>query len=124
MSPLLDPFFNKNMFCDFGSLASNLKENLEEMQRLEHKTRVIQSLGKAFLFCVLHVFKDDMQKALDDMPELKKMNGTMSKHVKLTNEVSHTISSKGLMDVSVIEQNIVCQPANKNEHFKVDECMR
>lgn len=62
---------------------------------------------------------DDMQKALDDMPELKKMNGTMTKHVKLTNEVSHTIASKGLMDVSVIEQNIVCQPANKNEHFKV-----
>ena len=59
-----------------------------------------------------------MQRALDALPELKKMSGNVQKHVTLTTEISRLIGERNIMDVSKIEQEISSKDA-RNEQFKM-----
>ena len=100
-----DPFYNNNMFINFGELAQNIKDFIDEMSLARQKSIKIESL-------------DDMQRALDALPELKKMSGNVQKHVTLTTEISRLIGERNIMDVSKVEQEISSKD-NRNEHFKV-----
>eukprot|EP01017_Pseudomicrothorax_dubius_P040197 TRINITY_DN6255_c0_g1_i5.p2 TRINITY_DN6255_c0_g1~~TRINITY_DN6255_c0_g1_i5.p2 ORF type:complete len:292 (-),score=74.25 TRINITY_DN6255_c0_g1_i5:113-988(-) len=94
------------MFEDFGTLATNMKEYLEEANRKRTSSIKIESLN-------------DMQRVLDSMPEIKKLSGNVSKHVALTCEVSRLIEEGELMDLSLVEQEIACSTRdNRIEHFR------
>lgn len=45
-----------------------------------------------------------MQRALDALPELKKLSSNVQKHVTLTTEISRLIGERNIMDVSKVEQ--------------------
>jgi Sec1 family len=45
-----------------------------------------------------------MQRALDALPELKKLSSNVQKHVTLTTEISKLIGERNIMDVSKVEQ--------------------
>lgn len=93
------------MFTNFGELAQNIKDFIDEMSLARQKTIKIESL-------------DDMQRALDALPELKKMSGNVQKHVTLTTEISRLIGERLIMDVSKVEQEISSKD-NRAEHFRV-----
>lgn len=46
---------------------------------------------------------DDMQKAVDNIPELKKISGNLSKHVTLSCEITKLIEERSLMTISKAE---------------------
>lgn len=93
------------MFINFGELAQNIKDFIDEMSLARQKSIKIESL-------------DDMQRALDALPELKKMSGNVQKHVTLTTEISRLIGERNIMDISKVEQEISSKD-NRNEHYKV-----
>lgn len=58
-----------------------------------------------------------MQKALDNLPELKKLSGNLQKHVSISSEISKLVDERKLMDVSRVEQELATK--KDANHFKV-----
>ena len=50
-----------------------------------------------------------MSQFLEQYPQFKKMSGTVSKHVTVVGELSRLTNKHHLLEVSELEQDIVCQ---------------
>lgn len=105
VSSYSDPFFYDNEYANFGDLAVNIKEFIEKVTLQKKETVKINSL-------------DDMQKAVDKIPEIRKLSGNLSKHVTLSCEISRLVEERQLLKVSKIEQEIAINDS-KSDHQKV-----
>ena len=90
-----DPFFKKNMYQNFGDLGGNVKEYVEQYQSRTKSNAQIDSI-------------DDMKRFIEDYPEFRKLSGNVSKHVSLISELSRRVATDNLLDVSELEQSLVC----------------
>jgi len=90
-----DPFFKKNMYQNFGDLGGNIKEYVEQYQARTKSNMQIDSIA-------------DMKRFVQDYPEFRKLSGNVSKHVALVSELSRRIETESLLDVSELEQSLVC----------------
>ncbi len=90
-----DPFFKKNMYQNFGDLGGNIKEYVDQYQTRTKSTAQIESIA-------------DMKRFVEDYPEFRKLSGNVSKHVTLVSELSRRVSADRLLDVSELEQSLVC----------------
>ena len=97
-----DPFFKKNMYQNFGDLGGNIKEYVEQYQDRTKSSAQIESIS-------------DMKRFVEDYPEFRKLSGNVSKHVALVSELSRRVSAESLLDVSELEQSLVC-----NENHAAD----
>lgn len=97
-----DPFFKKNMYQNFGDLGGNIKEYVEQYQARTKSTAQLESIA-------------DMKRFVEDYPEFRKLSGNVSKHVALVSELSRRVSAESLLDVSELEQSLVC-----NENHAAD----
>ena len=97
-----DPFFKKNMYQNFGDLGGNIKEYVEQYQSRTKSNMQIESIS-------------DMKRFVEDYPEFRKLSGNVSKHVALVSELSRRVSAENLLDVSELEQSLVC-----NENHSAD----
>jgi vacuolar protein sorting-associated protein 45 len=70
-----DPFLKANRYSNYGEVASNLKDFLQEMSEKKKTQLNIEKL-------------EDMQKALNSMPEVKKEAGNANKHVDIVGDLS------------------------------------
>ena len=92
------------MYSNFGELAYSIKNYIDEVSQVKQKSFKIESL-------------DDMQKALDSLPELKKLSGNLQKHVTISSEISRLVDERKLMDVSRVEQELATK--KDANHFNV-----
>jgi vacuolar protein sorting-associated protein 45 len=90
-----DPFFKKNMYQNFGDLGGNIKEYVSQYQSRTKSNAAIESI-------------EDMKRFVEDYPEFRKLSGNVSKHVTLISELSRRVSADSLLDVSELEQSLVC----------------
>lgn len=90
-----DPFFKKNMYQNFGDLGGNIKEYVEQYQSRTKSNMQIDSIA-------------DMKRFVEDYPEFRKLSGNVSKHVTLVGELSRRVGEDTLLDVSELEQSLVC----------------
>jgi hypothetical protein len=90
-----DPFFKKNMYQNFGDLGGNIKEYVDQYQTRTKSTAQIESIA-------------DMKRFVEDYPEFRKLSGNVSKHVTLVSELSRRVAADSLLDVSELEQSLVC----------------
>ena len=97
-----DPFFKKNMYQNFGDLGGNIKEYVEQYQARTKSTAQLESIA-------------DMKRFVEDYPEFRKLSGNVSKHVALVGELSRRVSAESLLEVSELEQSLVC-----NENHAAD----
>ncbi|CAF9942796.1 MAG: vacuolar protein sorting-associated protein 45 [Alectoria fallacina] len=97
-----DPFFKKNMYLNFGDLGGNIKEYVEQYQSKTESNAAIESIA-------------DMKRFVEDFPEFRKLSGNVSKHVTLVGELSRCVGSDGLLDVSELEQSLVCNDSHAND---------
>jgi vacuolar protein sorting-associated protein 45 len=97
-----DPFFKKNMFQNFGDLGGNIKEYVEQYQARTKSNAQIESIA-------------DMKRFVEDYPEFRKLSGNVSKHVALVSELSRRVSADHLLDVSELEQSLVCNDNHPND---------
>ena len=68
---------------------------MEEFQAKSKSQQQVQSL-------------DDMKRFVENYPQFKKMSGTVSKHVTLVSELSRVQAEQNLLEISELEQDIVC----------------
>ena len=95
LSPDQDPFFKKNMYQNFGDLGGNIKEYVQQYQSRTKSSMQIDSIA-------------DMKRFVEDYPEFRKLSGNVSKHVALVGELSRRVGEETLLDVSELEQSLVC----------------
>jgi len=103
LSELNDDFYRQNATNTFGQLATNIKKFIEEVGEKRNKAIKIESL-------------EAMHEAIDKIPELNQISANVSKHVTLSCEISDQLEKRRLMEISEIEQNLVCQD-NRRENI-------
>lgn len=104
LSSSSDPFFEKNLYANFGDLGVSIKEYVESYQEQTKNTAKIESI-------------EQMQRFVDDYPEFRKLSGNVSKHVAVVHELSRLVDKGGLLEVSQLEQELACQDS-RSEHFR------
>lgn len=102
LTPDQDPFFKKNMYQNFGDLGSTIKDYVSQYQTRTKTNAEITSI-------------DDMKRFIEDYPEFRKLSGNVSKHVTLVSELSRLVSKNHLLDVSELEQSLVCNDNHTND---------
>ena len=100
-----DPFFQKNMFLNFGDLGGTIKEYVEQYQSKTKSNTNIESIS-------------DMKRFMEEYPEFRKLSGNVSKHVTLVSELSRHVADQNLLEVSEVEQSLACND-NHNVDLKV-----
>jgi len=95
LTPDQDPFFKKNMYQNFGDLGSTIKDYVSQYQTRTKTSTELNSIN-------------DMKRFIEDYPEFRKLSGNVSKHVTLISELSRLVSANHLLDVSELEQSLVC----------------
>ena len=102
LTPDQDPFFKKNMYQNFGDLGSTIKDYVSQYQTRTKTSTELNSI-------------DDMKRFMEDFPEFRKLSGNVSKHVTLVSELSRLVSAHHLLDVSELEQSLVCNDNHTND---------
>jgi len=100
-----DDFYAKNLYSNYGELATNVKLLVNGLQEKTKQHQNIESL-------------EDMQRVLNNFPEYKRESSNVYKHVDLVTALSRIVESRRLLEISKIEQNIVVSE-NRDEHFRV-----
>ena len=77
-----DPFFNTHMYSSFGELGVAVKTIMEEYQGERKMHDNITSI-------------DDMQRFVENFPELRKKSHTVGKHVALMTQLVQQVDSTG-----------------------------
>ncbi|KAH6671622.1 Sec1-like protein [Plectosphaerella plurivora] len=90
-----DPFFQKNMYLNFGDLGGNIKDYVSQYQSRTQNNADIESIS-------------DMKRFIEEYPEFRKLSGNVSKHVTLVSELSRRVGSENLLEVSELEQSLAC----------------
>lgn len=98
LSTFQDDFYAENEYVNFGELAQNIKDFIDRVTQQKKETVQINSL-------------EDMQRAVDKIPEIRKMSGNLSKHVTLSCEISKLVAERQLLRVSKVEQDVACNEA-------------
>lgn len=91
----------QNLYMNFGEIGQMIKELMEEFQRKAKKHQKVESIA-------------DMKNFVETYPLFKKMSGAVSKHVTVVGELSSAVSNYNLLEVSELEQELICQSDHSN----------
>ena len=94
-----DAFFRNNLFANFGDIGNAVKALMGDFQRQHQSAKDLKSGGGSV---------EDIQKIVDNFPELKKNSNDVAKHVTLMSELARLVEARSLMKVSALEQDICC----------------
>eukprot|EP01100_Stratorugosa_tubuloviscum_P013879 TRINITY_DN7149_c0_g1_i1.p1 TRINITY_DN7149_c0_g1~~TRINITY_DN7149_c0_g1_i1.p1 ORF type:complete len:568 (+),score=216.67 TRINITY_DN7149_c0_g1_i1:3-1706(+) len=91
-----DQFYSKNVLSNFGDLAINLKQLLEQAQQDSKTNQKIESIN-------------DMKRFIESYSTYKQMTSNVAKHVTIVDAMSKIAQSRKLMAISELEQEIACE---------------
>uniref|UniRef100_A0A2M4ALU3 Vacuolar protein sorting-associated protein 45 n=1 Tax=Anopheles triannulatus TaxID=58253 RepID=A0A2M4ALU3_9DIPT len=101
-----DEFYAKNLYANFGEIASTIKVLMDEFQRKANDQRKIESIA-------------DMKNFVETYPQFRKMSGTVTKHLVLISELSVQVGRQQLFEVSELEQEIACRADHSTQLQRV-----
>lgn len=104
LSSAQDRFFHDNMYSNFGDVGMAVKDLVDSVGRDTLQRKDFQSI-------------DDMASFVEALPDMTAQQGLTAKHVTLMSELSHAVERRQLMEISGLEQDIVCQSASQERHF-------
>eukprot|EP01122_Echinamoeba_exundans_P017250 TRINITY_DN9037_c0_g1_i1.p1 TRINITY_DN9037_c0_g1~~TRINITY_DN9037_c0_g1_i1.p1 ORF type:complete len:592 (-),score=120.05 TRINITY_DN9037_c0_g1_i1:57-1802(-) len=93
LSPLQDSFYKDHMYSDFGVIGDAIQALSQQLQRQTNSKDKIQNI-------------EDVKKFLTEFPELKKLSGSVSKHVALIGEIQRQTKMRQMFDCSELEQEL------------------
>lgn len=111
LNPFNDDFFAKNKSVTFGDLGANIKKLVDKFAKQVKGSRNIKSI-------------QDMQIFVENYGDYLAKQGTVSKHVAVMGELSKLVAKKKLLDISAIEQEIVCSNDHKNHFNDVERTIK
>lgn len=100
--PRQDEFYAENLHQNFGRVSQNLQAQLQSYQDRKESLRHLESLT-------------GMKKFLEDYPKLTKLGSQLAKHVSVGAEIQNRVNEDRLLEISEIEQTIVCHEPNTKQ---------
>lgn len=97
-----DPFFQQNLYDNFGDLGASIKRYVLDFQNRTASSKQIETV-------------QDMKRFVEDYPEFKKLGGNVSKHVTLLAELSRTVEAEHLLEVSELEQSLASNESHASD---------
>lgn len=97
-----DPFFQRNLYDNFGDLGASIKRYVLEFQTKTASSKKIETV-------------QDMKRFVEEYPEFRKLSGNVSKHVTLLGELSRVVEEEKLLEVSEIEQSLASQESHAQD---------
>jgi vacuolar protein sorting-associated protein 45 len=101
-----DEFYSKNLFSNYGEIATTIRDLIESFQKRAKEQKKIETIS-------------DMKNFVESYPQFKKMSGTVNKHLVVISELSMQIGKKSLLELSELEQDMVCKPDHSAQLQKV-----
>lgn len=93
LSSSQDEFYAANVYSNFGEIGQTIKNLMDDFQNKAKSHQQLESIA-------------DMKNFVENYPQFKKMSGTVSKHVTLVSELSRLVSTRNLLQVSEVEQEL------------------
>ncbi|CAH8518176.1 unnamed protein product [Heterobilharzia americana] len=92
-----DEFYRINQFSNFGDIGQSIKRLVDNFQKASKAvdTTNLESIG-------------DLKKFLENYPAFRKASGAVDTHVTLMSELSRIVKEHALLEVSEVEQELVC----------------
>lgn len=90
-----DDFFLHNMFLNWGEVCQNIRQLMQKVKMVDPGGKEIKSL-------------EDMKRILENFPQFKQMKSMVSKHIAILEQLAGIVKARKLIDVSALEQEIVC----------------
>lgn len=91
-----DDFYAKNLFSNYGEIAVTIRDLIESFQQRAKEQKKIETIA-------------DMKNFVETYPQFKKMSGTVNKHLMVISVISSQISTKSLLELSELEQEMACR---------------
>ena len=101
--PLFDSFLQANLHSNWGDLCTNVKAVVDSYR---DKTDYKSDGGAENL--------ENLKAFMDKMPELRKESIVMGKHTTIAAGLSKKVKERSLLDVSLLEQDMVCSNQSKD----------
>lgn len=97
-----DPFFQQNLYDNYGDLGASIKRYVLDFQNRTASSKQIDTV-------------QDMKRFVEDYPEFKKLGGNVSKHVTLLAELSRKVETDHLLEVSELEQSLASNESHASD---------
>jgi vacuolar protein sorting-associated protein 45 len=106
LDPTSDSFYASTMYSNFGDVGMAVKSLVDGSSwKKENGRKNFDSL-------------DEMAEFVEGLPELSQQQSMTAKHVTLMTELSHAVEKRALMQISSLEQDIVCGGSQLSSHFE------
>ncbi|PBJ67879.1 putative vacuolar protein sorting-associated protein [Trypanosoma cruzi] len=98
-----DPFFAANMFANWGDLCNNVKTYVDKCKSTLNIDRSTATM-------------DEIKEFMQRLPQTKSLTGSVTKHATVVSHLSSIIKQRGILDVSLLEQDMVAS-SNASDHW-------
>jgi len=112
MSSSQDEFFRDSMHTDYGTLMEKVKTTVNTIKEQEAAARAMTSSTA------------EIQKAVENIPELRRAKMNVGKHVAITSELARRVKEDYLFEVSELQQDIVMGLDEEQAFKSILEIMR
>ena len=99
-----DSFLDKNWKSNYGEFSSDLAAELEKICKEKNMVVKVDNL-------------EEMQKALEKMPDLSKETSKMKKHSTIIHTIAEFVAANDIYTVSQLQQDIITE-GNKQQQLK------
>lgn len=106
LQPESDEFYKNNMYANFGDVGLAIKKFVELYQAKSKNNTKVETI-------------EDMQRFLENYPEVKAMGMNVAKHVQLFGELSRMVDENNCMDISMLEQDLACSESHSKHCSEV-----
>ena len=96
-----DDFYRDNMWSNYGDLAQALTRKLQSLSSRKQQSMEVKKF-------------EDMQRLLGELPQLNKESSSVTKHMTIMNEITLQVSSRNLLKISQLEQEIATRDRPKD----------
>ncbi|EPY19063.1 vacuolar protein sorting-associated protein 45 [Strigomonas culicis] len=98
-----DIFFAANMFLNWGDLCNNVKTYVDKCKTALNLDRSTATM-------------DEIKQFMQRISQTKNLTNSVAKHTTVTTHLSHVIKERGLLQLSLLEQDMVASH-NAGDHW-------
>uniref|UniRef100_A0A915EVZ1 Uncharacterized protein n=1 Tax=Echinococcus canadensis TaxID=519352 RepID=A0A915EVZ1_9CEST len=108
LSREFDDFFKTNQYVNFGEIGQAIKNLVANFQKVTKKVDAENAKSIS-----------DLKGLLENYPDFRKASGTVEIHVAIVSELSQIVKSRSLLEISEVEQELVCQNNHSTSYNRI-----
>lgn len=98
-----DKFFAANMYSNWGELCQNVKAHVQQYKEAMNIDRSTASV-------------EELKALVANLPQARQQSNSVTKHITVVTHLSEVIRKRGLLEISLLEQNMASD-SNEKDHW-------